>query len=95
MFQKYISRISAESLKKVMVQINRIAMAEGLEDGKRVRTDATVVESPIHYPTNNALIWDSVKEVNRLLRNLKKIGSSIQSRSYKKRNCSAHPPFPP
>lgn len=84
MLQKYISRIGVESLKKVMVQINRIAMGEGLEDGKRIRTDATVVDTPIHYPTNNALIWDSVKEINRLLKNLKKIGSSIESRSYKK-----------
>lgn len=71
-YQKYISRISGESLTKVLVRINQIAMSEGLEDGSKLRTDSTVVESNIHYPTNNALTWDSVKEINRLLKNLKK-----------------------
>jgi IS5 family transposase len=83
-YHKYISRISGESLTKVIVCINKIAMSEGLEDGSKLRTDSTVVKSNIHYPTNNALTWDSVKEINRLLKNLKKIGSSIKSRSYKK-----------
>lgn len=83
-YQKYISRISGESLTKVLVCINQIAMSEGLEDGSKLRTDSTVVESNIHYPTNNALTWDSVKEINRLLKNLKKIGSSVKFRSYKK-----------
>lgn len=83
-YQKYISRISGESLTKVIVCINKIAMSEGLEDGSKLRTDSTVVESNIHYPANNALSWDSVKEINRLLKNLKKIGSSIKFRSYKK-----------
>ncbi len=40
-YQKYISRISAESLNKVMIAINRIAMGEGLEDCKSIRTDST------------------------------------------------------
>lgn len=83
-FQKYISRISGESLQKVLVEINRIAMEEGLEDGKKIRTDSTIVETNIHYPTNNALIWDSVKEINRIFKNLEKIGSSLKARSYKK-----------
>jgi len=30
---------------------------ERIEDGKSLRTDSTVVETDIHYPTNNALIW--------------------------------------
>ncbi len=71
-------------MQRVLVEINLIAMEESLEDGQKIRTDSTVVETNIHYPTNNALIWDSVKEINRIFKNLKKIGSSLKSRSYKK-----------
>jgi transposase, IS5 family len=83
-YQKYISRISGESLEKVMIAINKIAIGEGLEDGKRIRTDGTVVETNIHYPTNNSLMWDCIKTIDRLLKKLKDSGVEINPRSYKK-----------
>jgi IS5 family transposase len=70
-FHKYISKIKGESLRRLMVEINRIMMREeGIEDGKRLRTDTTVVETDIHYPTNNSLIWDCIKTAHRLLKKL-------------------------
>lgn len=83
-YQKYISRISGESLNKVMVAINKVAIGEGLEDGKSIRTDGTVVETNIHYPTNNSLIWDCIKTIDRLLKKLKDSGVDIKVRNYKK-----------
>jgi IS5 family transposase len=71
MFQKYISRIKPESLDRILVEINRIAISEGLEDVKSVSQDATVVKANIHYPTNNSLVWDCVKTSTRLLAQLK------------------------
>src|SRR5665811_2249912 len=71
MFQKYISRITAESLHHVLVEINKIAISEGLEDVKSVSQDSTVVKTNIHYPTNNSLVWDCVKTSTRLLAQLK------------------------
>lgn len=70
MWQKYISKIQASSLEKLLVQINQIAINEGLEDLEKVRTDSTTIETNIHYPTNNALIWDCIKEAHRLLSKL-------------------------
>ena len=70
-WQKYISRISAEKLEKLMVELNKIAIGEGLEDVKEFRQDTTVVETDIHYPTNNSLVWDCIKECERLLKHLK------------------------
>ena len=61
--QKYISRISHETLEKFLIVIDQIAMDNDLEDGKRVMTDSAVVETDIHYPTNNALVWDSTSDV--------------------------------
>lgn len=83
-YQKYISRISGESLRKVMVAINRLAIEEGIEDGRSIRTDSTVVETNIHYPTNNSLVWDCMKSIDRLLDQLKDSGVEIKVRSYKK-----------
>jgi IS5 family transposase len=89
-YQKYISRISGESLNKVMIAINKIAMGEGLEDGKSIRTDSTVVETNIHYPTNNSLVWDCIKTINRFLKKLKDSGVQMKPRSYRKQAKKHH-----
>ena len=70
-WQKYISRISEKSLEDLMVEINKIAIGEGLEDVQDFRQDTTVIETNIHYPTNNSLVWDCIKESERLLKHLK------------------------
>ena len=70
MLQKYISKIQASTLEKLLVQINQIAINEGFEDLEKIRTDSTAIETNIHYPTNNALIWDCIKEAHRLLTKL-------------------------
>jgi IS5 family transposase len=72
-FYKYISRISGASLTKLMVAINKVALEEGLEDAARIRLDTTVVESDIHYPTNNSLVWDCIRESQRLLSKLEAV----------------------
>ena len=89
-YQKYISRISGESLNKVMIAINKIAIGEGLEDGKSIRTDSTVVETNIHYPTNNSLVWDCIKTIDRLLKKLKDSGVEMKPRSYRKQAKKNH-----
>jgi len=70
-FQKYISRISVESLHKMLVEINKIAITEGFEDMSKLRIDSTVVKSNIHYPTNNSLVWDCIRVSCDLLEKLK------------------------
>jgi transposase, IS5 family len=89
-YQKYISRMSGESLNKVMIAINKIAIGEGLEDGKSIRTDSTVVETNIHYPTNNSLVWDCIKTIDRLLKKLKDSGVQMKPRSYRKQAKKNH-----
>ncbi len=43
------------------------AVQLGLEDGKQLRIDTTVVETNIHYPTDATLLWDTVRTVTRLV----------------------------
>lgn len=84
-YQKYISRITEESLNKLMLELNKIAISEGWEDVSRMRQDSTVVESNIHYPTNNSLVWDCIRESHRLLSALKaEVGASVHFRDYRK-----------
>jgi len=84
-FQKYISRIRSERLRALMVEINRIMMGEeGIEDGRSLRTDSTVVETDIHYPTNNSLVWDCMKTSHRLLKKLEETGKIKKVRNYRK-----------
>jgi len=70
MYQKYISRISENSLQKLVIELNKIAIREGLEDIKKIRQDSTVVETNIHHPTNNSLVWDCIKTSHNLLEKL-------------------------
>jgi len=84
MYQKYISRITEESLSKLMVEINKIAIEEGIEDLEQFREDSTVVETNIHYPTNNSLVWDCIKESHRLLNHLKKEINSLDFGNYRR-----------
>jgi len=84
MWQKYISKISSDSLNEFMVGINKIAIDQGLETVERLRIDSTVVESNIHYPTNNSLVWDCIKESHRLLKYLSEEISEVNYRNYQK-----------
>jgi IS5 family transposase len=84
-YHKYISQIKAETLRQLMVEINKIMMQESaVEDCKSIRTDSTVVETDIHYPTNNELMWDCIKASHRILKRLEAIGVLPKVRNYQK-----------
>jgi IS5 family transposase len=44
----------------------------GLEDGRKLRVDTTVVQTDIHHPGDNTLLWDVVRVVTRLVGRLAK-----------------------
>ncbi len=84
MYQKYIGKIKAENLEKLLIALNRIAISEGLEDLEKMRVDSTVVETNIHWPTNNSLVWDCIKESHRLLTRLQAAIEGVDYRNYTK-----------
>jgi IS5 family transposase len=84
-WQKYISMIKAETLEKVMIAINKIAQAEGLDDFSKARQDSTAIETNIHYPTSNSLVWDCIRTFDRLLAKLAaETGGTTAGRRYRK-----------
>jgi IS5 family transposase len=78
--QKYISKIKEENIRKIIIEINKIAVSEGIEDLEKVSSDTTTVETNIHYPTNNSLIWDCIKVATRLLKKIKKDNKDEQDK---------------
>jgi IS5 family transposase len=67
-----IKRISAETWEQVNRLVVGYAEARGVEDGRRVRIDPTVVESNIHHPTDSALLYDGVRVLSRILTRARK-----------------------
>lgn len=84
MYQKYISQIRPGNLQKLLFELNKIAIEEGIEDIKSIRQDSTVVETDIHHPTNNAILWDCIKEAYRLLGHLQKEINGLTYQDYTK-----------
>jgi len=65
--QKNVKRVKPETLKTVNDMVTLKAKALGIENGAKVRTDCTVVESNIHHPNDSSLLWDSVRVLARLM----------------------------
>jgi len=69
-FNRAFNRITPATLEAVNQAVVRAAVNLGVEDGKRLRVDTTVVETNIHYPTDATLLWDSVRTITRLVDDL-------------------------
>jgi hypothetical protein len=58
---------SPATLKAINELVVGAAVKLGVEDGSKLRVDTTVVETDIHHPTDNTLLWDVVRVLTRLL----------------------------
>jgi IS5 family transposase len=70
-FNRAFNRLTPATLQAVNEAVVRAAVTVGLEDGRKLRADTTVVETDIHHPTDNTLLWDSVRVVTRLVERLR------------------------
>jgi len=66
-FHRAFNRLTPQTLEALNERIIRTAVALGLEDGKKLRVDTTVVETDIHHPTDSTLLWDTVRVITRLI----------------------------
>jgi IS5 family transposase len=60
--------IEPETWQQMNDVLARQAAAEGIIDPAAIRTDTTVVEANIHFPTDSWLLWDSWRVTARLLK---------------------------
>jgi transposase, IS5 family len=66
-FHRDFNRLTSDTLKAINDMVVQAAVDLGLEDGSKLRVDTTVVETDIHHPTDNTLLWDVVRVVTRLV----------------------------
>jgi len=59
--------IRPQTWKRVNELLGRYGVAKKALNPKVIRTDTTVVDSNIHYPTDSSLLWDTWRVATRLL----------------------------
>ena len=69
-FNRAFNRLTPQTLQTINQQVVKAAVDLGLEDGKQLRVDTTVVQTDIHHPTDNTLLWDVVRVITRLVAGL-------------------------
>jgi IS5 family transposase len=87
--QKNVKRVQPETLERVNRQVVLKAQELGVEEGAKMRTDCTVIESNIHHPTDSSLLWDCVRVLTRIMGKAKEdfgIRFSNHARRAKKRS---------
>jgi len=60
--QKNVKRVKSKTWKTINDMLALKAKELGIDNGEKIRTDCTVVESNIHHPTDSSLLWDSVRD---------------------------------
>jgi transposase, IS5 family len=78
-FHRAFNRLTPATLQAINELIVQAAVDLGLEDGNQLRVDTTVVETDIHHPTDNTLLWDTVRVITRLVDRLgETVGQAVK-----------------
>jgi IS5 family transposase len=70
---KWALLIQPETLEAFNRRITAIATELKLTRGRKLRTDGTVVETHIHYPTDSSLLADGVRVLSRTIKRAKEV----------------------
>jgi IS5 family transposase len=89
-FNRSFNRLTPATLKAINDLVVEAAVKLGLEDGSKLRVDTTVVETDIHHPTDNTLLWDVVRVLTRLLGRLAKVLGLRRIAGFRNRSRAAH-----
>jgi IS5 family transposase len=64
---RWANLIQPETLHRLLDRVTELAQSLKVTRGRKLRIDSTVVEAPIHYPTDSSLLADGVRVVSRLV----------------------------
>jgi IS5 family transposase len=70
---RWANLIQPETLERFNQRVTQLATELHITQGRKLRTDGTVVESNIHPPTDNSLLADSVRVLGRTLQRAKQV----------------------
>lgn len=66
-FSRTFALLSPSVTQKIHQRIVGLARQQGAATGRRLRTDTTVVETHVHYPTDSTLLGDGIRVLSRSL----------------------------
>ena len=70
---RWANQIQPETLHVLLDRVVELARAKKVTRGRKLRTDGTVVETNIHYPTDSSLLGDGVRVLSRTVKKARKI----------------------
>ena len=88
-FHRGFTRLTPATLKAINELVVAAAVDLELEDGRQLRVDTTVVQTDIHHPTDNTLLWDVVRVVTRLVGRLAEALGRRRIKGFRDRTRSA------
>jgi IS5 family transposase len=65
---RWANQIQPETLHALLDRVVDLARASKVTRGRKLRTDGTVVETTVHYPTDSSLLGDGVRVLSRTLK---------------------------
>ena len=76
---RWANLIGADTLEELNEHVVRMAASLKVTRGRKLRTDGTVVETNVHYPTDSSLLSDGVRVLGRLARKAKNlVGKNVR-----------------
>jgi IS5 family transposase len=64
---RWANLLRPETLQALNAHVLQVAQQLRITRGRKLRTDSTVVETPIHYPSDSSRLADSVRVLSRLV----------------------------
>jgi transposase, IS5 family len=72
--------VGPDVIKQIHQRLVKLAQADGLAAGRKMRVDTTVVETNIHYPTDSSLLGDGVRVLIRTMKSIGRIAGKAGTR---------------
>jgi transposase, IS5 family len=69
-FSRSFALLSPAVTEEIHQRVVRLACEQGVAHGQKLRTDTTVVESNVHYPTDSSLLGDGIRVLSRSLQRI-------------------------
>jgi transposase, IS5 family len=69
-FSRSFALLSPSVTEEIHQRVVSLACEQGVAQGDKLRTDTTVVESNVHYPTDRSLLGDGIRVLSRSLQRI-------------------------
>src|SRR6266853_1927893 len=69
-FSRTFALLSPAITEEIHQRVVGLACEQGVAAGRKLRTDTTVVESNVHYPTDSSLLGDGIRVLSRSLQRI-------------------------